>query len=154
MDSAYAYSGDGPKSACKKHVLVDYCTTGGGVATDYCSKFEDAKIESVALVKLTADEIEDIRMASKHGLNSAYTDDRYVYFVGSNGSDKDWHGFDGKANADVKAPYIVCPLHTKKAWEDYEAEQERLEQEKQEQEQEQEQQPEQEAPGQNETPIG
>ena len=152
VDSAYAYSGDGPKSACKKHVLVDYCTTGGGVATDYCSKFEDAKIESVALVKLTADEIEDIRMASKHGLNSAYTDDRYVYFVGSNGSDKDWHGFDGKANADVKAPYIVCPLHTKKAWEDYEAEQERLEQEKQEQEQEQ--QPEQEAPEQEPAPIG
>ena len=108
--------------------------------------------ESVALVKMTDEQIEDILMASKNGLSSAYTDDRYVYRVNDKGSDKDWHGFNGKANEDVKAPYVVCPLHTKQAWEEYEAEQERLEQEKQEQEQEQ--QPEQEAPGQNETPIG
>ena len=134
VDSAYAYDNDGPSSSCDKHVMVDYCLTGGGVATDYCSKFENVKIESLALVKLTPDEIEAIRMASKNGLSSAYSDDRYVYYVSSSGSNLDWHGFGGNANKNVDAPYIVCPTHTREAWENYEAEQQRLEQERLEQE--------------------
>ena len=134
VDSVYAYAEDKPSSGCDKHVLVDFCVTGGGVATDYCSKFEDVKIESLALTKLTEQEIEDIRLASKNGLNSKYANDSYVYYVSSKGKDLDWHGFNGKANKDVDAPYIVCPTHTKQAWEDYEAEQERLEQERLEQE--------------------
>ena len=134
VDSAYAYADDGPSSACDKHVMVDYCVTGGGVATEYCSKFENVKIESVSLVKLTESEIEDIRLAGKNGLNSKYLDDRYVYYVSSSGKDLDWHGFNGKANKDVDAPYIVCPAHTKQTWKEYEEEQKRLEQERLEQE--------------------
>ena len=122
VGSAYAYSDDGPSTSCSKHVLVDYCVTGGGVATDYCYKF-DAQIESLALVKMTPDEIEEIRMASKNGLNAAYSDDRYVYYVSSSGADLDWHGFGGNANDGVSAPYIVCPVHNQWAWEEYESQQ-------------------------------
>ena len=104
------------------------------MATEYCSKFENVKIESVSLVKLTESEIEDIRLAGKNGLNSKYLDDRYVYYVSSSGSDLDWHGFSGRAQSDVSAPYIVCPVHNSQTWADYEAEQARLEQERLEQE--------------------
>ena len=133
VDSAYAYSDDGPSTSCDKHVLVDYCVTGGGVATDYCGKFPDAQIETLALVKLTPDEIEAIRLGSKNGLTAAYSDDRYVYYVSSSGSDLDWHGFNNNANEGISAPYIVCPAHNRQAWEAYEAEQQRQEEQWQDQ---------------------
>jgi len=46
---ASCYGSDISGSACDQHVLVDYCVTGGGVATEYCKKFEDVKIDEVAL---------------------------------------------------------------------------------------------------------
>ena len=134
VSSAYAYAEDAPSSSCTKHVPVDYCVTGGGVATAYCSKFPDVSIESYALVKMTPEQIDAIRMATKHGLSSAYADDRYVYYVSSSGSDLNWHGFSGNAQSGVDAPYIVCPAHNSQTWADYEAEQARLEQERLEQE--------------------
>jgi len=129
VGSAYAYSGDGPSGTCSKHVLVDYCTTGGGVATEYCWKFagvEDIKIESRALLKMTSEDVEEIKKAAKNGLWPGFVDDRYVYY-----EDGNWFGFEGKANENVKAPYVVCPAHTKETWEAYQ----KAEQEKQEQEQ-------------------
>lgn len=122
-DSAYAYREDAPDGYCDKHVLVDYCVTCGGVAGEYCAKFPDAKIEKRALVKLTPSEVQAIKDAIKHGLRSSYYDNRYVYYVDENGNDLDWHGFDGKANKGIDAPYVVCSVHTKEAWEDYEASQ-------------------------------
>ena len=133
--SAYAYKGDGPSGSCDKHVMVDYCSTGNGVATEWCSKFPDVSVVERSLVKMTKSEIEEIKAASKYGLNSAYTDGSYVYYL-----DGDWHGFSGNANKGVEAPYLMCTEHTKEAWEAYQkaeeekAEQERLEQERLEQE--------------------
>ena len=133
VKSAHAYSGDGPTGSCDKHVLVEYCVTGGGVATEYCKMFAgvgDVKIESRALLKMGKAEVETIKQAAKCGLWAGFTDDRYVYYTDGN-----WHGFNDKANDGVNAPYVVCPAHTQKTWDEYEkAEQERLEQEKQEQE--------------------
>lgn len=123
VETAPAYKEDAPGSRCDKHVLFDYCTTGGGVAGEYCSQFPDVKIEKRALVKMTPAEIQEILDASKNGLNSAFTDDRYVYYVDTDGDELDWHGFNGKANQDVDAPYVVCPVHTKEAWEEYMASQ-------------------------------
>ena len=125
--SAYAYSGDGPKNTCDRHVLVDYCN-GGGVATDYCHKFADEKdsgveITSRALVKLTPSEIQRIKAADGAGLAETYTDNRYVYAISESGEPIAWHGFDGKANKNEDAPYVICPVHNKKAWEEYEASQ-------------------------------
>ena len=124
--SAYAYSGDGPSGTCDRHVLVDYCTTGGGVATEYCHLFAEVdtvKIESVGLLQLTPDEVDEINSAYKYGLGSEFRDNRYVFYISENGTPMNWFGFNGKANEGIKAPYVVCPVHTKEAWEEYEASQ-------------------------------
>ena len=120
ISTAYAYRGDGPSEYCDKHVMVDFCITGGGVATEYCSKFEDVKIAKRGLVRLTEDEIEEIKRAGKHGLYASFLEDRYVYYISNGGKDMDWYGFSGKANPKTKAPYVMCPVHTKEAWEEYE----------------------------------
>ena len=126
VNSAYAYSEDGPTDTCDRHVLVDFCTTGGGVATEYCHHFaeiENVKIDERALLKMTPSDIDQIKEASTAGLASDFRDDRYVYYVSEDGKPLDWHGFGGKANKKVDAPYIVCPVHTQEAWEEYEASQ-------------------------------
>ena len=145
VSSAYAYKGDGPSGTCDKHVLVDYCTTGKGVANEYCEKFAgvtDVEIVERSLVKLSESEVNEIKAAGNAGLKSAFLDGSYVYYTGG-----DWHGFSGNSNQGVSAPYLVCTEHTKETWEAYQkaeeekAEQERLEQERLEQERlEQEQQ--------------
>ena len=124
--SAYAYKDDGPSGSCDRHVLVEYCTTGGGVASEYCHKFaavESVSIDSRALLKMTPDEVQVIKDALRVGLKSNFGDDHYVYYVSEDGGDLDWHGFDGNANRGVNAPYIICTAHTKETWEAYEAEQ-------------------------------
>ena len=129
VSSAYAYKGDGPSGSCDKHVLVDYCSVGNGVANEYCKKFagvSDVSIVERSLVKMTKSEVEAIKAAGNYGLNSAYLDGSYVYYL-----DGDWHGFSGNANKGVSEPYLVCTEHTKESWDAYQ----RAEQEKQEAEQ-------------------
>ncbi len=122
--SGYAYSGDVTSATCDKHILVDFCS-GGGVANTYCKKFNavgglDIQINERALLKLTPDEVKTLKSAVGVGLSTAYTDDRYVYYVSESGEPISWHGFSGNANDGVDAPYIVCTAHTKEAWEAYE----------------------------------
>ena len=118
--SAYAYPGDGPSKTCNQHVLVDYCS-GGGVATSYCALFAavegmDVTISEFALLKLTPSQIEEIKQANGVGLYDSFVDDRYVYYISESGDALSWHGFNGNANKNVDAPYVVCPVHTKEAW--------------------------------------
>ena len=122
---AYAnvYNGDEPNGTCTKHVQVEYCVTGGGVATEYCSKFPDVKIEARSLVKMTQDEINELKNADNVGLLDIYTSDAYIYLVDGSGNGIPWHGFNGNANKNVEEPYIVCPVHNEEAWLKYEAEQ-------------------------------
>ena len=125
--SAYAYREDAPSGTCNRHVLVEYCTTGGGVASSYCRKFEDVSsvsIDSRALLKLTPSEVRVIRDALNAGLRDSFGSDSYVYYISEGGADLDWHGFNGDANYGISAPYLICPTHTREAWEDYLAEQE------------------------------
>ena len=126
VNSAYAYSGDGPSDTCDRHVMVEFCSTGGGVATDYCYRFADVeyvKIDGRSLLKLTPSEVDKIKSAYTAGLSSDFRDDRYVYYVSEDGTPLNWHGFSGNANSGVSAPYVTCPVHTRQAWEDYEASQ-------------------------------
>ncbi len=109
---AYCYREDIKGTACNQHVMVDYCTTGGGVATEYCEKFE-ASISSVSLVKRSAAEISELKSARGCGLEAKHVMDNYIWYTGG-----DWHGFSGNLQPDVKAPYIVCPLHNKEAWDE------------------------------------
>ena len=115
--------------ACDQHVLVDYCVTGGGVATDYCKKFPDVEIKRVSLVKRDKAQIDELKAAKSCGLEAEHTLDNYIWYTGG-----DWHGFNGKAQPDVKAPYIVCPEHTRESWKEYEEEQKKQEEEEKEEE--------------------
>lgn len=119
--TAYAplYSEDYDSAYCDKHVEVDYCITGGGVANEYCKLFaakNQATIEKRALVKMTQEEVDEIQRASSVGLGSQYSVDQFVYLVSESGADLNYKGISGKANAGVNAPYVVCPVHTKAAW--------------------------------------
>ncbi|MGN0977108.1 MAG: transglycosylase domain-containing protein [Faecousia sp.] len=114
--SVNVYNGDEPEGTCDKHVQVEYCVTGGGVATPYCSLFGDAKIETRSLVKLTQEEVEAMKAAAGVGLNSSYLLDSCVYYLGEGG----WHGFYGNLNLGSDEPYLVCPLHNEQTWLEYE----------------------------------
>ena len=147
---AYCYREDAPKGYCTKHTSVNYCYTGGGVATDYCHHFASVdptiKIGKGSLVMLTPNEVKEIQKATGKGLGGMYFSDGYVLYTNKNGEPQPWHGFKGNANKDSNEPYLVCPVHTQAAWEAYQEqkrqeEQERLEQEQQQQQQQQQPQP-------------
>ena len=124
--AAMVYPGDQPSQYCDKHVSVDYCS-GGGVACEYCKLFAaleeghelKAEIEKKTLVKLTVQELEELRKAKNNGLQPEYLRDDYIYLVDKDGKDAVFKGIDGTANPNVNAPYLVCPVHTKEAWEAY-----------------------------------
>ena len=78
----------------------------------------------MALVKLTSGEISQIKTAGRYGLGTDYRDNRYVYYISEGGGGLNWHGFDGNANDDVSAPYVICPKHNSESWSKYLASQE------------------------------
>ncbi len=96
---------------------MDFCATGGGVATEYCHMFPDAEVYTRSLVRLTRDEIEQIKAAAGVGLNDAYLMDGYVYYQGDEG----WLGFYNGFGGD--SPYITCPVHNQDSWTDFEGSQ-------------------------------
>ena len=108
------YPGDAPTETCDKHVMMNYCGTGGGVATDYCASYPDADVYSAGLVKLSEAEVQEIRDAASVGLNDAYLNAGGVYYTGGEG----WHGFYNEYDNANGTPYIECPLHGSGAWED------------------------------------
>ena len=123
---AMCYSEDYPKGgSCTKHVKVQMCP-GGGVATEYCLQFAEAdptiKLTEASLVRMTTKEIEEILKARNY-MEKYILDDTYVYLINKDGSDGEWHGFKGDQNQGIEAPYLVCPVHTKEAWEEYQKQQ-------------------------------
>ena len=113
------YPEDAPRGYCDQHVEYEFCSTGGGVATDYCRLFEDTKVGYKGLLKLTQDDVSLIRKASDLGLYTSYYEDYYVYYITDNGSPLAWYGFEGRANKGKKSAYVTCPVHTKEAYEEY-----------------------------------
>ena len=109
---AYCYAEDVRGAACDQHVMVDFCMDGHGVATEWCHKFE-ANVQERSLVKRDKAQISELKAARGCGLEAHHTLDYYIWYTGGN-----WHGFSGNAQPDVKAPYIVCPEHTKEKWEE------------------------------------
>ena len=116
--SPMVYPEDMPTGTCNKHVTVEYCVTGGGVATEYCSMFPDAELQARSLVKLNQTEVNEIKQAAKTGLYDIFVGDGYVYFVDADGNDAAWHGFYGNKNLNYDLPYLVCPYHTQEVWEE------------------------------------
>jgi len=72
---------------------------------------------------MTQEEIDEIMKAKRYGLDENFFRDDYIYLVTKDGKDAKFKGLNGDANKDVDAPYLVCPVHTEKAWAEYEAQQ-------------------------------
>ena len=126
--TAYAYYEDIPGGACNKHVTMDYCTTGGGVCTEYCHLFEDVEITEKSLVKMNKAEIEEIKRAASVGLYDVHSTNGYIFFT-----EGKWKGFNNEYS-DNEYSYLSCPVHTKEAWEKLEEEKRKEEEEKKKQE--------------------
>ncbi len=120
---AKVYKEDAPKLTCDKHVSVDYCTTGKGVANEFCKLFAEkdpeVKIEKKSLVKMTAEEVQELYKATKTGLYEIYAQENMIYQVTKKGEDDVFKGIDGKLDQKIKAPYFVCPVHTEEAWKEF-----------------------------------
>ena len=108
------YPGDEPEGTCDKHVQMEFCITGGGVATEYCSQFPDSQVGVCSLVKLNDEEIQEIRDAASVGLADAHLMDGYVYYEGEGA----WRGFRGNALNDNNTPYVSCQIHNQQSWTD------------------------------------
>jgi len=120
------YSEDRPSGNCDKHVTLDYCVTGDGVATEYCTKFaatdSAVSIAKKSLLKLTQKDITEILKAKNYGLNEMFLQDNYVYLVTEDGKDANFKGFKSNINSGISAPYKVCTKHTQSSWNQYESE--------------------------------
>ncbi len=123
VESVQLYPEDIPTQSCDKHVSVELCVSGNGVANEYCKLLGSVntamEFKPSALVKLTQAEVNEILAAEKFNLVEHYVRDDYVYLVDSSGNGVDFTGFHGNINAGVKAPYKVCTAHTKADWEKY-----------------------------------
>lgn len=115
VDTVLVYADDVPAGTCDKHVMVDYCTAGGGVANEGCKHLAasgSVTLEKRSLVKMTQSEIDSIIAAMPFELNPIYYQDHYVYLVDREGKDATFKGFKGNANLGVNAPYVVCKAHS------------------------------------------
>ena len=101
------YPEDVPTETCDKHVMVSFCDVGGGVATQYCKLYTDAHPYSASLVKLTEEEVQEIRDAARVGLNDIYLDSGGIYYD----SEGAWYGFYNNMDNPNGMPYLECPLH-------------------------------------------
>ena len=120
------YKEDRPTEVCDKHVAVDYCITGGGVANEYCKNLahagEPVKLGTQSLLKMTQQEMLEILQAKNYGLDAQFVRDDYEYLVDGSGNDADFNGFSNKINGGINAPYKVCTAHTKADWDKYQTE--------------------------------
>lgn len=118
VTSVNCYPEDAPRETCDRHVTLEYCVTGGGVANEYCSLARNADVEMRSLVKLTQEEVEEIKAAINVGLSGAYANDGYVYLIDDYGRDLTWNGFYGNISNRDGLPYIVCQVHDRDSWYD------------------------------------
>jgi len=133
------YEEDIPEDECDKHIELDYCTEGKGIANQYCLLFAAANAENPggtpvttpvipdatgpvvkkSLVKMLPTEVEELLKAKKYNLLPAYLMDDYVYLVNDKGEPINFTGFEQNINLVEEAPYKVCTKHTQQAWEEY-----------------------------------
>ena len=125
LQSAYVYPEDMPTQFCDAHISLDYCTTGGGVANEYCHKFENVGaivLTQKSLVKRTQSQVEELFAAMDSGLKDMYLRNDYIYLTNSRGEDVPFYGIAGNVSNPAGTPYLSCQLHTKASWNQYVAE--------------------------------
>ncbi len=116
------YREDVPKDKCDCHVPVEYCVTGQGVATEWCVLFaaeNQTTLEERTLVRMTVEQFEKLKKAANQGLESPYVRNDYIYLVDKKGNDAAFKGFKNNLNKEEDHPYMVCPVHTAEAWQEY-----------------------------------
>ena len=111
VESVLVYPEDVPTGNCDKHVILDYCTAGGGVANEYCAHAANAEVVRKALLKLTQKEINEILAAKDFALDAMFLQNNYVYLIDETGKDGSFKGFGGGINVGISAPYNVCTVH-------------------------------------------
>ncbi len=124
IKKVWVYREDAPAETCDKHIDVDYCVSGNGVANAYCKKFADVGailLEKRGLVKTTQKELETLRQAGSNGLSKNFLLDSYIYLVDETGKPTAFHGFDGTLNPLGSDCCQVCTSHTRATWEAYQA---------------------------------
>ena len=125
LQNAWIYEEDMPTEFCDCHITLDFCTTGNGVANEYCHKFEDVGaliLTQKSLVKRTQAEVEELYLAMESGLKAMYLRNNYIYLVNSRGEDVPFYGIAGDLTNAAGTPYISCPIHTREKWDAYVAE--------------------------------
>lgn len=122
---ACVYEEDVITETCRCHIELDYCVTGNGVANEYCQHFAQANssatISKKSLVLTTQAELDAMILAKDYNLNPAYLMDEYIYLVSENGTGVPFKGFNNNINQFSDLPYKGCTVHTKEAWEQYQA---------------------------------
>ena len=122
VEKVLVYPQDKPGAYCDRHIQLDYCVDGHGVANEYCKKFAElgaVKLEAMSLLKMTQSQLDALLKVKGKGLSAEYLRDDYVYLVDKNGGAANFYGFNGDINKGLKLPYQVCRVHTKQSWEDY-----------------------------------
>ncbi len=122
-ETVMVFPEDVPADYCDAHIKLDYCAEGGAVANKYCKKFAEVGVialEQRGLVKMTAEQVEAIRKASKYGLQSKYINNKYIYQVDEDGEPEAFKGIYGDLSG--TDPCVTCKEHTAKSWAKYEQE--------------------------------
>ena len=129
VDTVYVYYEDRPTEYCDKHVEMEYCPDGDGVANEWCKHFasdeyEDEetrlKLEKRSLCKVTQEDIDMIFEAKDHGIWPSFLRDDWAYLVDERGRDvNEYKGINGELEQEEEAPYKVCTVHTEEKWEEY-----------------------------------
>ena len=121
-ETILVYPEDAPTQFCDKHISVDYCISGNGVANTYCHKFHDvgaAVLQDKALVKITQARLDELQQANGKGLHQIFRSNNFIYLVDEAGYPQDFFGLKGDINQGQHVPYQVCTKHTLESWEEY-----------------------------------
>ena len=122
VETVRVYPKDKPAAYCNKHISVEYCVDGNGVANEYCRKFAGLgvlNLETKALLKITKAKLDELWKLRNKGLHADFLRNDYIYLVDKNGADAPFYGISGDINQGLKVPYAVCRAHTQKSWEEY-----------------------------------
>lgn len=121
-ETVLVYREDAPTQLCDKHIMIDYCTSGSGVANEYCRKFHSVGavvLTPKALVKITQARLDEIHKLQDKYLAAIFRGNDFVYLVDEAGYPQDFFGVKGDINQGQHVPYAVCTKHTQETWEYY-----------------------------------
>ena len=122
VEQVWVHPSDKPSRTCDRHISVDYCAEGHGVANVYCLKFAQVgalKLETKSLVKTTQSQIDSFLRVKKQGLDGNFLRDDYIYLVDQKGGAVSFYGINGNINQGLTVPYEQCRVHTQQSWEAY-----------------------------------